>query len=201
MGTATLEEQCLPSSALNIHVRVRSQGQVVGHVFASRWDYEGGTFCWLSQLVVSSEFRRRGFATGLLKYLRGEVGPVQGYGILSCHPAAISAAVRAFGRSLKEVNLELIKEQAGDILANAPIKYVKHAMLRGSLFEQDVEDGTVSSAYTNFWVDHDGPLEALKEIRNQGKAWPFGELLEGHEFLLIMKSSSNEARQAGHKTS
>lgn len=72
-------------------------------------------------------------------------------------------------------------------MKQSPIEYVGNAVLRGNLFEPDDTSGVISSACTNFFVDHAEPLEALHWVR-QGLSWPLGELLEGHEFLLMIES-------------
>lgn len=74
-------------------------------------------------------------------------------------------------------------------MRNSPIDYIKSAKLHGSLFNlsDDVSDGTISCVDTNFYVDHTEPLKALERVRKHRK-WPLGELLEGHEFLLILEA-------------
>lgn len=52
------------------------------------------TVCWVTQLVVHSDYRERGLAMGLLNMLR-EPG-IDVYGIMSSHPAACLAAVKIF---------------------------------------------------------------------------------------------------------
>ncbi|KAF2183688.1 hypothetical protein K469DRAFT_727945 [Zopfia rhizophila CBS 207.26] len=193
MGVNMLKSQCLPPCMRNVYVYIKIEGQLAGNVFASRWNYDGRNFCWISQLVVSSTFRKQGLATKLLLHLR-EGESDRGFGLLSSHPAAISAALRAFGRGLDNVDLEMTKKYARDILQSAPISYVKNAILRGSLFEEGVENGTVSSAYTNFWVDHQEPLDALAVIREQGINWPFGD-----EYLVVVKAKSSEDRRAAQQ--
>lgn len=71
----------------------------------------------------------------------------------------------------------------------SPIRYVKEAKLRGSLFNPEDASGLVSSVGSSFWIDHTEPLEALARAR-EAIEWPLGELNDGHEFLLIL-----EARQ------
>jgi len=96
---------------------------------------------------------------------------------------------------MDNVKLEVVKEFAVPVLASAPIPYIHDAKLRGSLFGQKVEDGSVSSVFTNFFVDHKEPLEALENVKGRGTEWPFGDLLEGHEFLLIIKPQSRRQDQ------
>ena len=45
--------------------------------------------------------------------------------------------------------------------------------------------GAVSCVYTEFYVDHAEPLEVL-EVFKKARGWCLGELLNGHEFLLIL---------------
>lgn len=70
-------------------------------------------------------------------------------------------------------------------MERSPIKYVKDATLRGNLFDARDTSGSISSVCTNFFVDHTEPLAALREIQ-QELDWPLGDLLDGHEFLLVI---------------
>ncbi|KAG0691593.1 hypothetical protein DFH29DRAFT_884126 [Suillus ampliporus] len=63
-------------------------------------------------------------------------------------------------------------------------QHLKTAQLKGSVFQADCDDGTVSSVFTSFYVDHAEPLKALKQYKAKGP-WALGELLDGHEFLVI----------------
>ena len=47
----------------------------------------------------------------------------------------------------------------------SPIRYVRAAKPRGSLFDSGDSDGLISSVYTEFFVDHTEPLEALAWVR------------------------------------
>jgi len=110
-------------------------------------------------------------------------------------PFAISAVLRVFGRRLEKVNLEMTKEQAHAVMESCLARYVREAKLRGSLFEDDVNtwvDGIVSCADTQFRVDHGEPLEALELVKENGISWPFGELPNGHEFLVLVKSEATD---------
>jgi hypothetical protein len=53
------------------------------------------------------------------------------------------------------------------------------------LFKDNCISGAVSCMYTEFYVDHTEPLEAL-DIFKQNRGWCLGELLDGHEFLVIL---------------
>jgi hypothetical protein len=69
----------------------------------------------------------------------------------------------------------------------SPVGYVRDAKLRGRLFESKDTSGLVSSVDTGFFVDHEEPLEALAWVR-ESIEWPLGELLDGHEFVLILQA-------------
>ena len=137
---------------------------------------------------------------GLLNQLRHDDDDI--YGLMSSHPAACLAAAKAFGSkrisvpvvnpmlnnigSIHTVRLDFIKEYAEKIMKTSPIRYVKDAKLRGSLFKPEDTSGLVSSVETGFWVDHTEPLEALAWARDIVD-WPLGELHDGHEFLLVLE--------------
>lgn len=57
--------------------------------------------------------------------------------------------------------------------------------LCGSLFDDDCTTGAVSSTFMSFYVNHNEPLEALKEYKRHG-GWVLGELLDGHKYLIIL---------------
>jgi hypothetical protein len=58
--------------------------------------------CWVTQLVVHRNYREHGLATGLLNELRQDDDDI--YGVVSSHPAACLAAVKAFGSKLNPKN-------------------------------------------------------------------------------------------------
>lgn len=68
----------------------------------------------------------------------------------------------------------------------SPIRYIRVAKLRGSLFDPENASGLASSVDIGFWIDHTEPLNALVRAR-EAIDWPLGELNDGHEFLLILK--------------
>ena len=122
---------------------------------------------------------------------------------MSSHPAACLASVKAFGSKsppkfyvigsyLEAIGtidkaLPYIRTQAYVLMKASPIDYVKDAKLRGSLFNPEDTNGLVSCVDSGFFVDHTEPLEALEWVRRE-MVWPLGELLDGHEFLLIVEA-------------
>ncbi|KAF1931018.1 uncharacterized protein M421DRAFT_99565 [Didymella exigua CBS 183.55] len=119
--------------------------------------------CWVTQLCVSYEYRRQKLATRIMLRLR-EGEHDRGFGFLSSHPA----------------------EHAAGIMAASPVEYVRNAQLKRSVF--GIDNGSVCCANTDFLVDHAEPLAALAEVKKKVH-WPFGELPEGCEFLVLIKGA------------
>lgn len=55
MSTVKLQSECLPSRENTILVTCITSGTLVGHAFATTWDYGEGTVCWITQLVVRKD--------------------------------------------------------------------------------------------------------------------------------------------------
>ncbi|KAK9489042.1 hypothetical protein V1508DRAFT_436136 [Lipomyces doorenjongii] len=179
-----LRDQYLPDRAACSYVRVTVDGNLAGNAFACRWNFNGKTVCWITQLVVKYDFRERGLASGLLNQLREDDDDI--YGLISSHPAACMAAAKVFGNSIHLVNLDFIRKYAEAVMKVSPIRYVKDAKLCGSLFDPGDTSGRISSVDTNFFVDHAEPMDALAWVRQEFD-WPLGELLEGNEFVIILE--------------
>ncbi|KAF2711660.1 hypothetical protein K504DRAFT_500316 [Pleomassaria siparia CBS 279.74] len=62
MSPSNLRRQILPDGGRNILVRALVGGEYVGHAFAARWVYGERRVCWITQLCVGTEYRRRGLA-------------------------------------------------------------------------------------------------------------------------------------------
>ena len=82
--------------------------------------------------------------------------------------------------------MDFIHDNAKKILAASDISYLKAVHLHGSLFQEveEVAPGTISSVFTEFYVNHEEPLEVLGKVRAKEK-WCLGDLLDGHEFLAL----------------
>jgi hypothetical protein len=79
-----------------------------------------------------------------------------------------------------------MKENAKSVMEASPVRYVRDAKLRGKVFNPEDDSGLVSSVDTGFYVDHEEPLEALT-WQQETMGWPLGELLDGHEFILVVE--------------
>lgn len=81
-----------------------------------------------------------------------------------------------------KIDTNFILNNTAKILDSTPIEYLKGAKPCGTLFEENCTTGAVSSLFTQFYVNHEEPLEALSRFKRNGR-WCLGELPEGHEFL------------------
>ena len=122
---------------------------------------------------------------------------------MGSHPAACLAASRAYksecippssnlithllGTRADRYCLTRVHERQRAIDKASPVGYIRDAKLRGRLFDSEDTSGLVSSVDTAFFVDHEGPLEALAWVR-ESMDWPLSELFDGHEFILILQA-------------
>lgn len=91
------------------------------------------------------------------------------------------------------MSLDFVRKNAAAVMESSPIAYVRDAELSGSLFSDAASGGMVSGVDTHFLVDHEEPLEALRQVREVWQ-WPLGELLDGHEYLLILPARVRRSR-------
>ncbi|KAI9812988.1 MAG: hypothetical protein M1832_006425 [Thelocarpon impressellum] len=185
MSKDRLRAQCLPPCADCSYVSVHVNGCLARNAFACRWKYLDRVVCWVTQLVVDRDYRQRGLATGLLDSLKQDGDEI--YGIVTSHAAACLAAAKAYGRGSNNIDTAFIQDHGPAIMEASPIDYIVDAKPHGSFFDPKVNDGTISSVDTGFFVDHTEPLDALQEAREH-MDWPLGDLVEGHEFLLVIEA-------------
>lgn len=200
---ARLRQQLLSSpenTVLVVCYQLESGGglALVGHAFATSWDYDGGRAGWITQLVVSVAVRKRYIATSLLQMLKvhSPFRDITAIGLVSSHPAACHALAKYASVPIQSIDLGFCRQNARAILEGSPVGYVREMQLRGSLFEDKCAPGTISCVFTSFYIDHAEPLEALAAYQARGQ-WLLGELLDGHEFLIILpfqKATSHPRR-------
>lgn len=87
---------------------------------------------------------------------------------------------------IEKIGVDFSRDNAEAIMKESPISYVKEAEIHGSLFDSEDKSGAISSVYTKFFVEHTEPLKVLAKVREE-LDWPLGELLDGHEFLLVLE--------------
>ncbi|KAL5894805.1 hypothetical protein ACKVWC_000024 [Pyricularia oryzae] len=173
LSARKLKEDFLPENADVVYHNVTVDGILAGHVFACRWKFNNKQVCWVTQLVVSRDHRNMGLASSLLRSLRTDVDDLYAH--------------------IEKISLRLIKEDGDAIMKASPVAYIKEATLCGSLINADDQSGLVLGVNTSFYVDHTEPLEALKTVREDW-AWPFGDLPDGHEYLLILEGRGLRSR-------
>ncbi|KAH8169598.1 acetyltransferase (GNAT) family protein [Sarocladium implicatum] len=192
LSARRLRQECLPDASQSFYTKVNVDGTLAGHAFSCRWDLAGKTVCWVTQLVVHKEHRKRGLAGGLLKALKMKNDDT--YGIMSSHPAACLAAAGAFSSTIEKVSLDYISKNAKEVLEVSPVPYIRAAKLCGGIFNSSDSSGLISGVDTGFFVDHKEPLEALETIGHRNLQWPFGDLPEGHEYLLLVPAKVGQSR-------
>ncbi|KAF9252606.1 hypothetical protein DTO027I6_3049 [Penicillium roqueforti] len=138
--------------------------------------------------VVDRHHRGKGFATSLLRILRTDHDTI--YGVMSSHPAACLAAVKAFDRTIEKVDLDFIAKNANETMSTSPVPYIRDAERCGIIFDGKDTTGIVSGVNTKFFVDHEEPLKALAVVEKKWD-WPLGKLPEGYEYLLILPASAS----------
>lgn len=89
--------------------------------------------------------------------------------------------------------LDFARENAEAIMKASPIPYIRKARQCGTLFKTKDSTGLVCGVDTGFFVDHEEPLEALEIVR-QIWQWPLGDLVDGHEYLLILPGKRRRSR-------
>ena len=189
MSPTNLVRQILPLNGENKYVRVTRDGELVGNVFGTRWIFRGKMIMWVTQLCVKSGYRCQGIAKTMLEALREH--HCVAIGVLSSHAHAILAVAHVYGSSPADIDLGMTRDYGREIMDSCPVPYVRNATIHGKLFGE-VGDGSVSCADTHFWVDHEEPLKAVDAVRRKGTAWPFGELPDGHEFLIVIHADGRE---------
>ncbi|KAI0772522.1 hypothetical protein BD413DRAFT_612660 [Trametes elegans] len=139
---------------------------------------------WVTQLIVDIKQRRRFIATSMLQQLRHQTwfNDVTAMGMVSSHPAACNALCKLLNGDTRDVDLAYIREHASAVLQCSTVQYLKGAQLRGAFLG---EEGGSFSAFTGFFVDHHEPLQVLQTYMSRDR-WSFGDLLNGHEFLILV---------------
>ena len=124
---------------------------------------------------------------------------------MNSHPAACLAAAKAFESKMhtipscydfgthcliddiNSVVTNFIHDNANSIMKQLLIEYFRNAELCDKLFNDDDTSEIILSVCTNFFINHAESLEALSWVQ-QGLSWSLDELLDGHKFLLIIKT-------------
>ena len=143
--------------------------EIIGHAFATTFNYPNyGNVTWITQLVVSSSYRRNGIATRLCRLAWATKEPSAedfACGLVTSHPHAVRALERATGRVCDKAGAE---QHAVGLIAASGIPYVQGCTVNDSKID------------TQFYVDH---TEINKIVREQQRNWVLGDLPDGKEFF------------------
>ncbi len=169
------------------------QLELIGHAFctSTKYDRLNGNGVWITQLVVSSSYRGQGVAGTLISMAKNSIEDVVVVGLASSHPYAVIALSNAC--NCIPIDLKFIADHAEDLIRACNVPYLSHAQLVGSIFNTqpllvvDNNQQPVSLVKTDFFVDHKEILTVLKHIR---KKWILGPLLDGHEFFVVLPTTS-----------
>jgi GNAT superfamily N-acetyltransferase len=165
-----LQGQCLFNGDCCLSLATTSDGSIVGHAFATKFQLDGvGCVSWITQLVVHSDFRSHGVGSKLCQ-TAWDVNAVDGCGIVTSHPHAIRALEKATRRHCKPGSLGL----ARSLVAASCIPYLQgnaiHCVPPGSMCQVD----------NGFFVDHS---DVSHLIPSQPSRLRLGPLEDGHEFV------------------
>lgn len=148
--------------------RAKLNGNLVGHAFYLRKDYSEqgfGIMTWVLQLVVDSNYRRRGIASTLLRSIWG-FSDDYAWGLATTNPCTVKTLESATFRKCKP---EIINKHLRAIRAiGADISFVKDASFAVT--------GSSSQINTQFFVDNhdfsddDGCEKQLGRLRS-GYEW------------------------------
>ncbi|CAF1465783.1 unnamed protein product [Rotaria sp. Silwood1] len=198
LGVKRLREMMLFNDAcFLVTAEIRSfdtnQFELIGHAFCTwtKYDRLNGNVVWITQLVVSSSYRGQGVAGTLLSMAKNSIEDVVATGLDTSHPHAVIALRNACNGI--PIDLKFIADHGKDIIRACNIPYLSHAQFVGSIFNnQSVlpvnnDQQPVSLVKTDFFVDHKEVLVILKDIREK---WNLGPLLDGHEFLVVLPTTS-----------
>ncbi|KAI0782194.1 hypothetical protein C8Q75DRAFT_795891 [Abortiporus biennis] len=188
MSPAKLRSEDLSNPERSALVTCSTDGKLVGHAFASTWEYGSDVIAWISQLVVHKDYRRRRIGTFMIGQLTRYplFENITVLGLVSCNPIACDVLAKSIHVGIGNIDTKFIADNAFAFLVSSHIPYLKGAKLHGSIFgKKDAAEGVVSTVDTNFAVDHTETDAVLKTYLSQGK-WCLGRLPENHEFLIML---------------
>ena len=143
---------------------------------------------WITQLVIHHDYRGKGYATTLLRFLIESWKPSI-VGVASAHPHTIMAVQHASTAIFDE---SFIQNNLLQIIKKCNIPYLTDTAVI------DIPESANEPRFqvdTQFYADHSEPLKALHSLP-LGAKWPLGPLLEGHEFIVIFLVGSNRRKIA-----
>lgn len=146
----------------------KSDDVIIGHAFYLRERLEEGIFTWVLQLVVHTDYRRRGIASRLLHSIWGFSNDCA-WGLATTNPCTIKTLERTTLRHATVDEIRRNEELVRKICARIP--YIQNLEI----------DERGSRAFTDFYVD----AEEIKSeyLSKFGSDWLLGELKPGQEWI------------------
>jgi GNAT superfamily N-acetyltransferase len=167
-------------------------GQVVGHAFFCTFTYQSKEVCWVTQLLVHSEYRGKSIATTLLNTCLGRYNKEQLFGmaLVSSHPAAVRALEWT---THTQVTREVIEEHGKSVLSACTVPYIRTSQLQLT--------PSSCSINTHFFVDHSEVLNIIAQQKiRKDRPWLLGDLEEGHEFFALARIKPPSPPQSPTRT-
>ncbi|CAG8626250.1 12447_t:CDS:2 [Ambispora gerdemannii] len=149
----------------------RSDGELIGQCFVTRFWYEkgGGYVSWITHLVVHKNHRHYGIGKRLCHIAREIDCKLFAVGLVSANPYA----VRTMEKSSPFVSCDPVKirKYASDLISVSGIPYFQNCKLR--------IDKNTSIIHTDFMIDH----TEINAILREEPDWVLGALADGDEFF------------------
>lgn len=159
-------------------VTVWDHDTLIGHCCGREFDVSTlGMVCWITQLVVHSDYRHRGLATRLLFMARGPYS--RACGLVTSNPFAIKALEKSMHQKCQP---EIIQLMTQSIINDSKIPYLQQSV---------IVDHTCL-VNTRFFVDHTQIIKILIQLTDND-TWTMGtKLPDGFEFVALIVSESTK---------
>lgn len=176
----------LNNNCVTVYVAYLNDDNIIGYAIAfSKNEKKYGVITWVTQLVVHTDYRKKGIAERLLFSIWG-FSDHYAWGIVSANPYAIRALEKATRRRASTIR---IKKNSTKILnvgrQNVPF------------INNDTElrvDDTQSVINTQFFVDHTDTLQKLQNVISDDLPWTLGNIDEGWEWFAFTFNDQPQIR-------
>jgi 2-polyprenyl-3-methyl-5-hydroxy-6-metoxy-1,4-benzoquinol methylase len=153
-----------------------SASTLAGYCAAVRFELPGrGRVAWVTQLVVSTTFRRERVATNLL-YGVWQFTDCYAWGLATANPFAVRALETATRRPCL---LSEIRRRGPEVITHLAdrVTYIPGAL------RTDNNGRVAPRVDSQFFVDHSGLADMRKAAIRDGRRWALGNLGEGEEWF------------------
>lgn len=163
--------------------------ELVGHAFVTTFKYgDYGAVSWITQLVVSVNYRSHGIAGRLCRLGWASCKNDFACGLVTSHPHAVRALERA---TVRLCDMDGVKQHAAGLIAASGIPYVQGCTVADCKID------------TQFHVDHTEINEFIRQEKNWmlgGKDLPDGKEFFAFTFLTSLRRSRSEDTPEGSPT-